>query len=91
MGGGGRVGGGKVKGQLSLRTVATLVVRERMKKALAVQSGRALAMGRCASSPWGRCEERHRPPSPIKGGEYQLARLPRSNCVYETVLLMGTN
>ena len=51
MGGGGRVGGGKVKGQLSLRPVGTLVVRERMKKALAVQSGRALPMGRWASTP----------------------------------------
>ena len=51
MGGGGRVGGGKVKEQLSLRPVGTLVVRERMGKALAVQSGRALPMGRCASPP----------------------------------------
>ena len=34
MGGGGRVGGGKVKEQLSLRPVGTLVVRERMGKAL---------------------------------------------------------
>ena len=46
------MGGGKVKGQLSLRPVGTLVVRERMGKALAVQSGRALPMGRCASPPW---------------------------------------
>ena len=45
------MGGGKVKGQLSLRPVGTLVVRERMGKALAVQSGRALPMGRCASPP----------------------------------------
>ena len=49
------MGGGKVKGQLSLRPVGTrvgtLVVRERMGKALAVQSGRALPMGRCASHP----------------------------------------
>ena len=43
--------GGKVNGQLSLRPVGTLVVRERMKKVLAVQSGRALPMGRCASPP----------------------------------------
>ena len=49
LGGGGRVGGGNVKGQLSLRTVGTLVVRERMRKAPAVQSGRALPMGRCAN------------------------------------------
>ena len=40
------MGGGKVQGQLSLRPVGTLVVRERMRKAPAVQSGRALAMGR---------------------------------------------
>ena len=46
------MGGGKVKGQLSLRLLGTLVVRERMGKALAVQSGRALSMGRCASPPW---------------------------------------
>ena len=51
MGGGGRVGGGKVKGQLSRRHVATLVVRERMKKTRAVQSGHTLPMGRCASPP----------------------------------------
>ena len=50
-GGGGRVGGGKVKEQLSLRPVGTLVVRERMRKASAVQSGRALPMVRCASPP----------------------------------------
>ena len=50
-GGGGRVGGEKVKGQLSLRPVGTLVVRERMGKAPEVQSGRALPMGRCASPP----------------------------------------
>ena len=43
------MGGGKVKGQF--RPVGTLVVRERMGKALAVQSGRALPMGRCASPP----------------------------------------
>ena len=43
---------GKVKGQLSLRPVATSVVRERMGKAPAVQSGRTLPMGRCASPPW---------------------------------------
>ena len=36
LGGGGRVGGGKRKGQLSLRPVGTLVVRERMGKALTV-------------------------------------------------------
>ena len=52
MGGGGRVGGGKVKGQLFQRPVGTLVVRERMGKAPAVQSGRAKPMGRCASAPW---------------------------------------
>ena len=53
-GGGGWVGlgGGKVKGQLSPRPVGTLVVRERMGKAPAVQSGRAKPMGRCASPPW---------------------------------------
>ena len=51
---GGRVGGGKVKGQLSLRPVGTLVVRERMRKTPAVQSGHALRLGRCASPPW--CE-----------------------------------
>ena len=45
------MGVGKVKGQLSLRPVGTLVVRERMGKALAVQSGQALSMGRCASPP----------------------------------------
>ena len=45
------MGGGKVKGQLSLRPVGTLVVRERMRKAPAVQTGRALPMGRCASPP----------------------------------------
>ena len=38
-------GGGKVKGQLSLRPVGTLVVGERIRKAPAVQSGRALPMG----------------------------------------------
>ena len=52
QGGGGRVGGGKVKGQLSLRPVGTLVIRKRMKKTPAVQSGRALPTGRCASPPW---------------------------------------
>ena len=46
--GGGRVGWGKVKGQLSLG----VVVKQRMRKAPAVQSGRALPMGRCASPPW---------------------------------------
>ena len=51
QGGRGRVGGGKVKGQLSLRPVGTLVVRERMKKTPAVQSGRAMPMGKCASPP----------------------------------------
>ena len=51
QGGGGRLGGGKVKGQLSLRLVGTLVIRQRMKKTPAVQSGRALPMGRCASPP----------------------------------------
>ena len=45
------MGRGKVKGQLSLRLVGTLVVRERMGKAPAVQSGRALPKGRCASLP----------------------------------------
>ena len=49
---GGRVGGGKVKGQLSLRPVGTSVVRERMNKAPAVQSGRPLPVGRRASPPW---------------------------------------
>ena len=42
------MGGGKVKGQLS---VVTSVGRKRMGKAPAVQSGRALPMGRCASPP----------------------------------------
>ena len=51
LGGGGRVGRGKVKGQLSLRPVGTCVVRERMGEAPAVQSSRALPMGRCASTP----------------------------------------
>ena len=46
------MGGGKVKGQLSLRPVGTLVVRERMRKAPAVQTGHALPMGRRASPPW---------------------------------------
>ena len=50
-GGGGRVGGGKVKGQLSLRPVATLVVRQRMRKTPAVQRGPELPLGRCASPP----------------------------------------
>ena len=50
-GGGGRVGGGKVKGQLSQRPVGTLVVREILGEAPAVQSGRAKPMGRCASPP----------------------------------------
>ena len=46
------MGGGKVNGQLSLTHVAGhLGVRERMGKAPAVQSGRALPMGRCASPP----------------------------------------
>ena len=57
QGGGGRVGGGKVKGQLSLRHVGTLVVRTRMKKTPAVQSGHALPMGRCASPPGYRFNE----------------------------------
>ena len=52
QGGGGRGGGGKVKEPLSLRPVGTLVVRERMKKTPAVQSGRAMPIGRCASPPW---------------------------------------
>ena len=52
LGGRGQGGKGKGKGQLSLRLVGTLVVRERMGKALAVQSGRPLPMGRCASPPW---------------------------------------
>ena len=53
--GGGLPGGrgqgwrGKVNGQLS---VVTSVGRKRMGKAPAVQSGRALPMGRCASPPW---------------------------------------
>ena len=38
--GGGRVGGGKVNGQLSVGAVVTSVVRQRMKKAPAVQTGR---------------------------------------------------
>ena len=42
------MGRGKVNGQLS---VVTSVGRKRMGKALAVQSGRALPMGRCASPP----------------------------------------
>ena len=46
------VGRGNVKGQLSLRPVGTLVVRERMRKAPALQTGGALPMGRCASPPW---------------------------------------
>ena len=46
------MGGGKVKGQLS---VVTSVGRKRMGKAPAVQSGRALPMGRCASPPWQLC------------------------------------
>ena len=40
------MGVGQGKGQLHLRPVGTLVVRERMGKATAVQSGRALPMGR---------------------------------------------
>ena len=52
QGGGGRVGGRKLKGQLSLGPVVTLVVRQRMGKAPVVQSGRALPLGRCASPPW---------------------------------------
>ena len=48
---GSRVGGDKGEGQLSLRPVGTLVVRQRMRKAPAVQSGRALPLGRCASPP----------------------------------------
>ena len=52
QGGGGKVGGGNVKGQSSVRPVGTLVFRERMRKAPAVQSGRARPMGRCASPPW---------------------------------------
>ena len=47
-GGGGRVGGGKIKWQLSLGAVVT---RQRMRKTPVVQSGRALPMGRCASPP----------------------------------------
>ena len=45
------MGGGKAEGQLCLRPVGTLMVRERMRKAPEVQSGRALPMGRCASPP----------------------------------------
>ena len=45
QGGGGRVGGVRVKRQLSLRVVVTSVVRQRMRKAPAVQDGRALPMG----------------------------------------------
>ena len=54
QGGGGRVGGGRgeVKGQLCLGDVVTSVVRQRMGKVPAVQSGHALPMGRCASPPW---------------------------------------
>ena len=48
-GGVGRVGRGKVNGQLY---VVTSLGRKRMGKAPAVQSGRALPMGRCASPPW---------------------------------------
>ena len=51
QGGGGRVGEGKVKGQLSLGSVAYSVVRQRMGKAPAVQSGHALPLGRCANPP----------------------------------------
>ena len=47
------MGGGKVKGQLSLRPVGTLVVRERMRKAPAVQSDRELSMGIGAPAPPG--------------------------------------
>ena len=42
------MGRGKVNGQLS---VVTSVGRKRMGKASAVQNGRALPMGRCASPP----------------------------------------
>ena len=45
------MGGGKVKGQLSIGAVVTSVVRERMGEAPAVQSGHALPMGRCARPP----------------------------------------
>ena len=45
------MGGGKAEGQLCLRPVGTLMVRERMRKAPVVQSGRALPMGRCTSPP----------------------------------------
>ena len=50
------MGEGKVNGQLS---VVTSVGRKRMGKAPAVQSGRALPLGRCASPPCG--ETCHRP------------------------------
>ena len=52
-GGGGGLEGGEVKGQLCLGAVVTSVVRKRMGKVPAVQSGRALPMGRCASPPLG--------------------------------------
>ena len=45
------MGGGKVKGQLSLRPVGTLVIRQRMGKAPAAQTGHALPLGMCASPP----------------------------------------
>ena len=51
LGGGGMVGGGMVKGQLSLGAAVTSVVRQRMEKAPAVQTGRALPLGRCAAPP----------------------------------------
>ena len=62
QGGGDKVRGGKVKGQLSMRPVATLVVRQRMKKTTAVQSGRALLLGR-------------RPPGPRSFGDRVSIRL----------------
>ena len=64
-GGGGRVGRGKVNGQLS---VVTSVVRQRMGKAPAVQSGRALPIGRCASPPWpAPVMAQHSTPIPTQG------------------------
>ena len=62
------MGRGKVKGQLSLRPVGTLVIQERMGKAPAVQSGRALPMGRCASPPWAGASVDHKPSSMVPYG-----------------------
>ena len=46
------MGGGKVKGQLSHETWWHLGVQGENEESPAVQSGRALPMGRCASPPW---------------------------------------